>query len=146
MHSFMIWHHIKELMEQWLQSFGKLAAYKRFVFSKRSLNWIPGRSLYPKRVDMFYEDYRGGVEQGHLNLGQVDPQFWKNATKVTTLKTFRKRRRIRTTGMYFSSLNMEINEKKWRALLWAITRCNKHKTIVSQDNNNQYMVNHCNSI
>ena len=29
------------------------------------------RSLYPRRVDMWYEDFQGGVEQGHLNLGQV---------------------------------------------------------------------------
>ena len=31
-----------------------------------------GRSLYPRRVNMWYEDFQGGVEQGHLNLGQVN--------------------------------------------------------------------------
>jgi hypothetical protein len=55
---------------------GAMSAKFRFLrFSRLSavpyLHFFSRRSLVPVKLQMWYDDHAGGIEQGHLSLGQV---------------------------------------------------------------------------
>lgn len=71
------------------------------------------RSLYPRRVDMWFENFNGGSEQGHLNMGQVCKIF----TTISILLVFelslsRKQRPTHILVMYSSLQSMAIEIRK----------------------------------